>query len=154
MHDFGHGTADNRRRSWQPPPDVMSCEEIRAWFIVLLPIWGSKLLNRTMAFRGNLIVAKTRWMRIYPTEQVRCSQVLKRILSGELVPIRGRRGRGGAGRAVIADHPVPFRRLPNISFNFKTGETKLVPREVLPKLPSFKSLLENPPRSIWYGRDA
>ena len=153
MHDFGHGTADNRRRSWQPPPGVMSCEEIRQWLVVLLPIWGSKLLNRTLAFRGNLVVAKSRGkQRIYPTEQIRCSHTLKRIISGELVPIRGKSGH--AGRAVIADRPVPLRRLPHLQFNLQTGRVKLVPQEVGPQLPSFKSLLENPPRSIWYGGDS
>jgi hypothetical protein len=138
----------------------MSIDEIRAWLTFLLPIWGTSLLTRTMAFK-TVCAAKMKAdgrQRIYPTEQVRCSHTLKRIISGELVPIRGqnRRGKGGkcvAGRAVIADHPVPLRRWPNLSVDLKSGRLKIEPPEILPKLPSFKSLLDNPPRSIWYGRD-
>jgi hypothetical protein len=46
---------------------------------------------------------------IYPTEQIRMSRQLKRIISGELVLVPGKPG--GAyqrGKAVLTAHPVPL----------------------------------------------
>jgi hypothetical protein len=139
--------------------ELMSCEEIGFWITYLLPTWGISLLNRTLAFKGQNVCrhkADGR-QRIYPTEQVRCSHVLRRIIAGELLPVRGSVGphsRSAKGYTVTPEHPVPIRRLPKLRYDLKTGRLKIEPEPPpLPKLPSFKKLLENPPRSIWYAGD-
>ena len=115
----------------------MSCDEIRQWLTFLLPTWGRKLAG----------VVQCPWVRakadgrswIYPTQQVRFSHVLRRIISGELI-LRD-------GKPVLADHPQPLVRAPKISFSMKTGRVTIAPEpEPAPTLPSFKALLDKPPR--------
>lgn len=79
------------------------------------------------------------------------SYVLKRIISGELVCIPGKRGRvkGGyqPGKAVIADHPVPLRMPLRWWYDMKARRVRIEPMEVpVPTLSSFKTLLDNPPK--------
>jgi hypothetical protein len=126
----------------------MSVEEIRWWLTELRRRgWGTRVLGRTMGLRNpQCVMAKAdgrQW--IYPREQIRMSYVLRRIISGELVCINGKPGRGNAGKAVLADNPVPLKMPLRMNFDIRTGRVGFVPLELpAPMLPSFKTLLENP----------
>jgi hypothetical protein len=127
----------------------MSVEEIRWWLTELRRRrgWGTRVLGRTMGLRNpQCVMAKAdgrQW--IYRCEQIRMSYVLKRIISGELVCINGKPGRGNAGKAVIADHPQPLRRPLQWNVDLKRGTVGLKAIEPqLPTLPNFRTLLDNP----------
>lgn len=66
--------------------------------------------------------------------------------------IPGKRGRleGGAyqaGKAVLADYPAPLRMPLRMRFDMKSGRVRIEPMELpAPILPSFKTLLNNPPK--------
>ena len=131
-------------------PGVLSQQEIRWWLCELRRRgWGTRVLGRTMGLRNpQCVMAKAdgrQW--IYRSEQIRMSRQLKLILSGELVCIPGRPGRGHEGKAAIADHPVPLNPGMRFSYDVRLGRLKLIPREPpAPCLPSFRILLDNPPK--------
>jgi len=126
----------------------MSVEEIRWWLTELLDRgWGRNVLARTLGLtQERTLRAKASgkaW--IYRTEQIRMSYVLKRIISGELVCINGKPGRGNAGNAVIADRPQPLRPGLHWHVDLRRGTAYLEPTEPPPTpLPNFRTLLENP----------
>ena len=141
----------NQPSHWKPPPEMMSCDEIRWWLTALRQRygWGTRVLGRTMGLRNEAAVgAKASgkaW--IYGSEQVRMSRQLKRIISGELVPIPGRRGRGHAGKAVLVAHPTPLRLPTRMRYDMTCRRVRFEPMELpAPALPSFKTLLDNPPK--------
>jgi hypothetical protein len=104
----------------------MSQQEIRWWLTELRRRygWGTRVLGRTLGLANEAAVERKangkEW--IYPCEQIRMSYALKRIISGELVCIDGKPGRGNAGKAVIADHPVPLHQPPRWHFKPRQGE--------------------------------
>jgi hypothetical protein len=130
--DFARGPRNDK--GWVPPPDVMSQAEIREWLTFLRVNYGHRHLRRLLVCPGWRKKADGReW--IYPTQQVRFSHVLKRIIAGE-----------------VPEYCPRIIPRPRINFDIKTGRFTIAPPEPpRPKLPSFKQLLENPPRSIWYG---
>ena len=83
-----------------PRPGVLSQQEIRWWLCELRRRgWGTRLLGRTIGLRNpQCVMAKAdgrQW--IYPSEQIRMSRQIKRILSGELRCVPGKPGRGNRG---------------------------------------------------------
>ena len=139
MKDFAPGTRRlNIENRWIPPPDVMSKDEIRAWLAYLLPVWGSKALTKVLALRTGVRSKVTGASWIYPTEQVRLSHVLKRIISGELILVDG--------KAVIAPYPKALVGPLRGWFDMKAGRIRYESGFPQPQLPSFKSLLDNPPK--------
>ena len=145
-----HGKGFNP--NWKPPPDVMSCDEIRWWLKALTTRyhWQKKPLARLLGTERTRFYDKItgkRWL--FPSEQIRYSHILKRIISGELVLIPGRRGGcppKWPGKVVIADFPVPLAQPPRFRFDLRTGKVERPsPHETPgPALPSFKTLLDNP----------
>jgi hypothetical protein len=127
----------------------MSVEEIRWWLKELLERhgWGTRVLGRTLGLSNEAHVggkaSGKQW--IYRGEQIRMSHQLKRIISGELVCINGKPGRGNAGKAVIADYPQPLRPCLHWRIDLKRGTAYLEPQEPpKPALPNFRSMLANP----------
>jgi hypothetical protein len=133
----------------------MTCEQIRWWLTELRRLgWGMKVLGRTMGLAkpSNIWRKANGKERIYPTEQVRMSRQIKRILSGELVCVPGKAGRvkGGGyqpGKAVLAAHPVPLvppTKVLDVEHLLKrgVGRLKVVPAYEPPalKLPDFEAL--------------
>jgi hypothetical protein len=135
----------------------MSVEEIQWWIRELLRRrgWGMRVLGRTLGLANPCNISRKSDGRewIYPTEQVRMSRQIKRILSGELVCVPGKAGRvkgGGykAGKAVVAVHPVPlvppYKQVLDVDHLLKrgVGRLKLVPAYTEPalKLPDFEAL--------------
>jgi hypothetical protein len=145
-----------RTRRWVAPPDCMSCDEIRWWITELLDHhgWPNMALARTLGLKypTNLRGHASGRVWLWPTRQMRFSRVLKRIISGELVCRRLKYYKtafpGWSGVAVIADHPVPLKMRPKMQFDLKTGRLSQVSVFERPaaKLPSFKTLLDNPER--------
>jgi hypothetical protein len=114
-----------------------------------------KVLGRTMGLANPSNIWRKADGRewIYPTEQVRMSHQIKRILSGELVCVPGKAGRvkGGGykpGEAVLTTHPVPLvppnKLVLDVEHLFKrgVGRLKVVPAYEPPtlKLPDFEAL--------------
>ena len=142
--------------AWKPPAGVMSQEQIRWWLNDLRRRgWGMRVLGRTMGLANEAAVWRKangkEW--IYPTEQIRMSRQLKRIISGELVCKVGRAGRpdrhgNGPGKAVIAAHPVPltppYKPVLDVDALFRHGAVRLkqVPAYEPPelRLPDFEAL--------------
>jgi hypothetical protein len=133
----------------------MSQQEIRWWLTEMRRRgWGTRVLGLTMGLRNpQCVMTKAdgrQW--IYPREQIRMSRQIKRILSGELVCIPGEGGvKGGtrrAGKAVIAEHPVPLvppnKMVLDVEHLLRhgIGRFKLVPAYEPPemRLPDFKTL--------------
>ena len=125
MPEFSRGTPECKRTGWRPPPDVMSCDEIRAWLTYLLPTWGSKLLTRTLCLKGvqtGATATASGKRKIFPTEQIRMSATLRRIIAGELIPQRGKVGIHTPGRAIAVLHnPQPLVGPLRTRFDMKTG---------------------------------
>lgn len=135
-----------------PPPGVMSQDEQRYWLTELLERrgWGYNVLARTLGCRGDLNRKRRGKEWFYPTEQVRFSHQLQRIISGELVCVPGKAkcGPNGKKRAVIADHPVPLAPPTKLVYDMKAKGLRAVPtRELGPALPSFGTLLNDVPTS-------
>lgn len=113
---------------------------------------------------------------IYPTEQVRYSRQLRKIISGELVlrqrtrkvkthgkNLRGVKKQGGeAGEgitlggvpvwdAVIADKPEPLRMPMKMSFDIRTGKVGMKPQYLPPEnpLPNFKTVYNRITKKSW-----
>jgi hypothetical protein len=135
----------------------MSQQEICWWLKELRRRygWGTRVLGRTLGLSNEAAVERKangkEW--IYPTEQIRMSRQIKRILSGELVCKPGRAGRpdrygNGPGKAVIAAHPVPLvppnKMVLDVEHLLRhgIGRLKLVPayEPPLPLLPNFEVL--------------
>jgi hypothetical protein len=141
--------------------DLMSVDEIRWWLKELMERrgWGTRVLGRTMGLRNpQCVMAKAdgrQW--IYPRERIRMSHQLRRIISGELVCINGKPGRGNAGKAVIADYPQPLRLPIQWHINLKRKDPFEWREQTppLPTLPNFRTLLENPRtwKNPWPGSD-
>lgn len=110
----------------------MGVDEIRYWMTALRKEhgWGTRVLSRTLGFRnGSAPTQKCKGHWIWRSEQRRASRQIERILSGELVCIRGRVGRGNAGKAIIAADPVPLTPPRHWVYDLKSGRLRLVPRE-------------------------
>jgi hypothetical protein len=116
-----------------------------------------KLLGRTMGLANPSNIWRKADGRewIYPSEQIRMSRQIKRILSGELVCVPGKPGRvkgGGyaAGKAVLTTHPVPLvpptKLVLDVEHLLKRGvaRLKVVPAYEPPALrvPDFEALRE------------
>lgn len=131
------------------PPGVMTVEEIRYWLLALPAKhgWEKLALSRTLGIKDRTsgsIRGKARGTQwIYRTEQKRFSQVLKRIIAGELVCVPWQRA--VRGYAVIADHPVPLPQPVQYQFSFKRGlVSKVLPRhERVSRVPSFRTAMKN-----------
>jgi hypothetical protein len=133
----------------------MSCDEIRWWLCELRRRgWNSSELQRALAIRGNIGHKASGRAWIYPTEQIRMSHVLRRIISGELVlgPPRWTSHSTWRCDAMLATRPEPLRMPLKMVFDFHRGRLALTPSHTPPEnpLPSFKTLLNNPRR--WVDR--
>jgi hypothetical protein len=124
----------------------MSQEEIRWWLTELLQRrdWSEVVLRRTLAIRNYLPAKVSGQSFIWPTEQIRMSAMLDRIISGELVCRRGKRFKV-RGEAVLADDPKPLRQPASWRWDMQRRRLLPVPPRPLtgPTLPTFKNLLEN-----------
>lgn len=140
---------------WKPPPGCMSCAEIRWWMLELQRRgWNRGEMQRTLGMPNHDWRKALGKEWIYPTEQMRYSRQLRKIMSGELV-LRGRlsvRGVPVMNRygtrvrdAVLADEPVPLQMPMKMAFDMKTGRIGLLPKYLPPEnpLPSFRTLLAN-----------
>lgn len=93
---------------------------------------------------------------IYPTEQIRFSRQLRRIISGELVlQERVPRQINGNGKpvrdVVLATEPEPLVPPMKKVYSLKVGRLVDVPAYTPPEnpLPNFKAILENVKRERW-----
>lgn len=117
----------------------MSTDEIRYWLTVLHRDhgWGMRALGRTMGLRGD----GHGWVRkasgkewIYAGEAKRMSRQIERILSGELVCVKGKKFGGHYRRNVlIAEHPKPITPANHWVYDRHSGRLRLVPRDDRPK---------------------
>lgn len=127
----------------------MSCDEIRYWLRELMARgWSCSALTRVLgASNDGSLISKLKRSWIYPSEQIRFTRQLDRILSGELV--QARCGKWGRLEGVLADNPVPIRRPARMVYDLKTGKVGYVaPRPtIVPMLPSFRDALEK--AEIW-----
>lgn len=132
---------------WHVPDGTMSCDEIRFWLneCVHRHHWPKVLFGRVLGCKNprkcniNEMMTGRTW--IYRMQQVRFTRALKRILSGELVPIPpGKAGRGCAARAVLATNPKPLVPPNRFVYDRRTGKLKLVPWGFESPLPSFQKL--------------
>lgn len=113
----------------------MGPDEIRFWLTALRTEhgWTAQALGRTLGFRKLDSAVKRKadgreWL--YPSEQCRASRQIERILSGELLCVRGKRGGGGfMSGAMIAAHPVPLVPPKHWIYDLKARRLRLVPRE-------------------------
>lgn len=147
---------------WKPPPGVMSCEEIRWWMLELHRRgWNRGVMQRTLGMHHHDLRKAYGKDWIYPTEQVRFSRQLKKIISGELVlkarTLRGHRSTKGQPAtkrgfdAVLAENPQPLRMPMKMGFDMKTGRIKLTPQFMPPEnpLPNFKKIWERTSVNAW-----
>jgi hypothetical protein len=142
-------------------PDVKSVEEIRWWLKMLHEQrgWPWETLGRTLGIgEGKHVASKVRGnSRFVGGEQIRCTRQLRRIISGELVPVERRNSQGGKRwDAVIADHPQPLRPGLHWHVDLKRGTAYLEPTEPPPPmLPNFRNMLENPRpwKNPWPGSE-
>jgi hypothetical protein len=142
-------------------PDVMSVEEIRWWLKLLHEQhgWPWETLARTLGTgEGKHVVSKVRGnSRFVGGEQRRCTRQLRRISSGELVPVDRRNSQGGKRwDAVIADHPQPLRPGLHWHIDLRRGTAYLEPTAPPPPmLPNFRTLLKNPRqwKNPWPGSE-
>lgn len=136
-----------------PPAGVMTPEEIRYWLKELLRRgWTAICLQRTLGAKRGIKQKMSGDAWIYPTEQVRFSKQLQRIISGELVqqavdPNAPPCSHKSKRNAVLAEHPVPLSGPMTMVYDFRAGRLALRSTEPERKLPSFKSLLNDPPTS-------
>ena len=131
------------------PPGVMSCDEIRYWISVLPSEhgWGKHCLSRTLGLHNpGSMMSKLKRSWIFPSEQIRLSRQIGRIISGELVcvsmPFNGKTRKF---EAVVADNPVPLQRPARMAYDFVSGRLRWVRPHVgtAPVLPSFATALQN-----------
>jgi hypothetical protein len=118
----------------------MSTEELRYYIAFLLERWPKNCLARTLgAWNRASLKSKLHTSWIYPGEQVRFTRMIDRILSGELVPVRGKHWRLRAD-AVVASHPVPLAEPARLKYSLEEGRLGwVVPRtRVTPRLLSFQ----------------
>lgn len=138
------------RPHWKPPPDCMSCQEIAFWMRELRRLgWARGPVARSLGGRQNWRKADGKeW--IWPTEQIRYSHKLKRILAGEIVlkdymKDLGHRVNMRKQDAVLCYPPRPMKLPMKIRFDYKTGRTHIGPYRISPNpLPVFSKALENP----------
>lgn len=134
---------------WHVPPGTMSCDEIRFWLneCVHRHHWPKVLFGRVLGFKNpekcniNEMLTGKQW--IYRTQQVRFTRALKRIISGEVVPIRGKT-RTALARAVLATDPKPLVPPNRFAYDRRTGRLKLVSWGFESPLPSFQKLFPPP----------
>lgn len=103
----------------------MSCEEIRYWLKWLREQgWKDGPLGLALGVdRNNIRLKISGRSFIYVTEQRRLSKLIPRILSGELMMVKGQQGRRGYAPIVvaIADDPKPMKAPPQMAYDFKSG---------------------------------
>lgn len=146
------------------PPGALSCEELRFWIRWLLKTpgtpWPKQALGRAMGCGGRgpgttlnaKIYDKTRvW--IYPSEQLRFTKQLPKILAGELEPctVPGKRGHLRHA-ARVAAHPKPMRLPMRWRYDLKRGKLERHPfrtPQYRDTLPAFSTLMERCER--WEG---
>jgi hypothetical protein len=129
----------------------MSVEAIRWWLKLLHERhgWPWETLARTLGIgEGKHVVSKVRGnSRFVGGEQRRCTRQLRRIISGELVPVERRNSQGGKRwDAVIADHPQPL-RLPvqwHINLKRKDPFEWRAQEPPPPMLNNFRNMIEHP----------
>lgn len=122
--------------------------------------WNRGAMQRALGMRkGNWRKADGKeW--IYPTEQIRFSRQLRRIISGEIeLKQTTRRSRRDARQpgprfqqtVVLATQPQPLVPPMKKVYSLKTGRLVDVPAYTPPEnpLPNFKAILENVPRGHW-----
>jgi hypothetical protein len=148
-------------------PGVLSCEEIRYWLKELFtnPELGwSKTptaLARALGYEGTWarqsVKSKIRernraW--IYPSEQVKLSVTLPRILAGEVEPVLlpkppGRRGLPTWGYRAV-EQPQSIVPIPKKVMRFTVGGRlefdRKAPPAPPPRLPAYSTWLQNPER--------
>lgn len=133
---------------WKPPPDVMSCEEIRWWMRELRRRgWNRGATQRALG------MPKQDWRKadgkewIYPREQIRFSRQLGRIIRGEVVLHEPGFG-FHVQDALINPNPTPLRMPMQMKYDMQARRFRLVPMLPPPEnpLPNFKRLLDKPPR--------
>jgi len=145
--------------------DVMSVEEIRSWLAQLKedPSWGGGALAQAIGLhcrerRDNLAalngkIKGTNW--IYPSEQLRFTRQIRKILAGEIVCRKfGKRFDG-----VLAEHPIPLRASTRLRYDLSSGRLVFssIPFANRPTLPSFQSVISgaavwDPPRLRQRGK--
>lgn len=140
------------------PQGVMSCDEIRFWITQLLEQgWRPTALAHVVGIHtGNNCASHLRrkltgsW--IYPGEQIRFSNGLKRILAGELVCVHLGGRNGNSWGAVVASNPVPLRLPTRLRYNLGAGRLEYAPTvlECKPTLPSFRDVFTK--ADVWAGR--
>ena len=127
----------------------MTCDEIRFWLTELRRRgWPMAALGRALGANVRSIWRKARGREwIYPTEQIRWSHVLNRIISGELVWMQDRGGHHKKN-VVIAEHRQPLRSPTRIVFDFSSGRCRVTTTAEPPhnRLPNFQQLLNDPPQ--------
>ena len=118
---------------------MMAGDEVSYWMVELRRThgWGFKVLGRTLGLgRPEHLGCKASGQAwLYGRERARAARQIERILSGELVCIRGRRhGRGYLARAVLAEHPKPLVGPMAFTYDLKGGRVRFVPRDRPPPL--------------------
>lgn len=140
----------------ETPPGALSCDELRFWIRWLLKTpgtpWGPMQLGRAFGCAGQqpdaAVLTKLSGGWIYPSQQLRWSKQLPRVLSGELVPVRI-----GQRREVrVAEKPQPLRLPARWRYDLKRGKLEhhpfRMPRYRDP-LPAFKAVMGT---EAWNGR--
>lgn len=136
---------------WKPPPDVMSCEEIRWWMRELRRRgWNRGVTQRALGMRfHNWVKAYPDGAWIYPGEQIRFSRALGRIIRGEVVmQVTGKSGHGRGQRAqeavLVVRNQQPLPMPMQMKYDMRARRFRIVPQQVPPEnpLPDFKKLVK------------
>lgn len=126
----------------------MSCEEIRWWMRELRRRgWNRGVMQRLLGSRHHNWCKADGKDWIYPTEQIRFSRQLRRVIAGEIVlkvyprPSAYQRKQD----AVLAAHPVPLVAPLKKVYSLKLGRLVDVPAYTPPEnpLPDFRTALTN-----------
>lgn len=125
----------------------MSCAEIRWWLAELRRRgWREATLGHALGAYSHIDdkARGTNW--IYPSEQIRFSHRLHKIIAGEIVI--GHNKSGLRQVPMLAAHPVPIPTPMKMVFDMKVGRCRLVPQVRFPEnpLPIFSTALDNPPK--------
>ncbi len=142
-----------------PPDWAYSCDELRFWIKHLLKSpgtkWGPQALGLALGCGGpdprKVVYAKIGERKrgwIYPSEQLRFSRQLPRILSGELEPTKI----NGKIAVRVSDNPQPLKLPPRWRYDLKRGKLERHPFRTLQyrnSLPSFANVMGT---ERWEGR--